>query len=163
MSTLLLLNLITPTPFSLITKKPKPVPLKNTGTFWSQKRSRIHLKANQRTGKTVSKLLTQKTLSQLTSTSLNTFPTQKQRSLVIGMMRQTVNGNHLKLITQNTRENGHQRRFLTLTTKVHVHPMIANPEYSEDSQLYSYEDFGVIGLDLWQVKSGTVFPNFLIT
>merc|ERR1739838_1158289 len=44
-----------------------------------------------------------------------------------------------------------------------VHPMIANPEYSEDSQLYSYEDFGVIGLDLWQVKSGTVFSNFLIT
>ena len=30
--------------------------------------------------------------------------------------------------------------------------MIANPEYSEDSQLYSYEDFGVIGLDLWQVS-----------
>jgi len=44
-----------------------------------------------------------------------------------------------------------------------VHPMIANPEYVADDKLYSYADFGLIGLDLWQVKSGTVFDNFLIT
>lgn len=44
-----------------------------------------------------------------------------------------------------------------------VHPMIANPDYVADDQLYSYADFGVIGLDLWQVKSGTIFSNFLIT
>nr|CAB3227490.1 calreticulin [Phallusia mammillata] len=44
-----------------------------------------------------------------------------------------------------------------------VHPMIDNPEYEADDNLYMYEDFGVIGLDLWQVKSGTVFDNFLIT
>jgi len=35
---------------------------------------------------------------------------------------------------------------------VWVHPMIANPEYVEDKSLYSYKDFGVVGLDLWQVK-----------
>jgi len=46
---------------------------------------------------------------------------------------------------------------------VWVHPMIANPEYVEDKSLYSYKDFGVVGLDLWQVKSGTIFSNFLIT
>merc|ERR1719362_665874 len=43
-----------------------------------------------------------------------------------------------------------------------VHPMIANPEYKEDNNLYSYESWGAIGLDLWQVKSGSVFDNFHI-
>uniref|UniRef100_F6Z781 Calreticulin n=2 Tax=Ciona intestinalis TaxID=7719 RepID=F6Z781_CIOIN len=44
-----------------------------------------------------------------------------------------------------------------------VHPMIPNPEYVADDELYAYDDFGVIGLDLWQVKSGTIFDNFLMT
>lgn len=72
-----------------------------------------------------------------------------------------------------------------------MHPEIDNPEYSPDPHLYAYDSFGVIGLDLWQVggvvedpppptppgscvlppdpphspqvKSGTIFDNFLIT
>jgi len=46
-----------------------------------------------------------------------------------------------------------------------VHPEIDNPEYDaeEEASLGVYEDFGAIGLDLWQVKSGTIFDNFLIT
>ncbi|KAG5848003.1 hypothetical protein ANANG_G00132250 [Anguilla anguilla] len=44
-----------------------------------------------------------------------------------------------------------------------VHPEIDNPEYKADSEIYKYDDIGVIGLDLWQVKSGTIFDNFLIT
>ncbi|XP_037088625.1 LOW QUALITY PROTEIN: calreticulin-like [Pollicipes pollicipes] len=44
-----------------------------------------------------------------------------------------------------------------------VHPMIDNPEYEADDTLYLYEDIGVVGLDLWQVKSGTIFDNLLIT
>lgn len=70
-----------------------------------------------------------------------------------------------------------------------VHPEIDNPEYSPDSNMYKFEKIGVIGLDLWQVrikdhllkknvwclshnstflavsqvKSGTIFDNFLIT
>ncbi|XP_003388074.1 PREDICTED: calreticulin-like [Amphimedon queenslandica] len=44
-----------------------------------------------------------------------------------------------------------------------VHPEVPNPEYEADSNLYKYEDFGVIGIDIWQVKSGTIFDNFLIT
>jgi len=44
-----------------------------------------------------------------------------------------------------------------------VHPMIDNPEYEADDTLYLHEDIGVVGLDLWQVKSGTIFDNFLIT
>lgn len=43
------------------------------------------------------------------------------------------------------------------------HPMIDNPEYQPDDSLYKYDDFGVIGFDLWQVKSGTIFDNILIT
>ncbi|XP_071799834.1 calreticulin-like [Asterias amurensis] len=44
-----------------------------------------------------------------------------------------------------------------------IHPEIDNPEYEADDALYQYEDFGVIGFDLWQVKSGTIFDNVLIT
>ncbi|XP_054419493.1 calreticulin [Pteronotus mesoamericanus] len=44
-----------------------------------------------------------------------------------------------------------------------IHPEIDNPEYSPDSSIYAYENFAVLGLDLWQVKSGTIFDNFLIT
>jgi calreticulin len=44
-----------------------------------------------------------------------------------------------------------------------VHPEIANPEYKADPTLYSYDSFGVVGVDVWQVKSGTIFDNILIT
>ncbi|CAB1326019.1 unnamed protein product [Coregonus sp. 'balchen'] len=44
-----------------------------------------------------------------------------------------------------------------------VHPEIDNPDYSADSEIYRFDSIGVIGLDLWQVKSGTIFDNFLIT
>ncbi|XP_029105142.1 calreticulin-like [Scleropages formosus] len=46
---------------------------------------------------------------------------------------------------------------------VWVHPEIDNPEYTADSTIYKYDNIGVLGLDLWQVKSGTIFDNFLIT
>lgn len=44
-----------------------------------------------------------------------------------------------------------------------VHPEIDNPEYSADSNIYKFDKISVLGLDLWQVKSGTIFDNFLIT
>ncbi|XP_078264090.1 calreticulin-like [Rhinoraja longicauda] len=43
-----------------------------------------------------------------------------------------------------------------------VHPKIGNPEYTPDVNLYKYDNIGVLGLDLWQVESGTIFDNFLI-
>jgi calreticulin len=46
---------------------------------------------------------------------------------------------------------------------VWVHPEIDNPEYTEDANLYLFKDLGVIGFDLWQVKSGTIFDNIIIT
>uniref|UniRef100_A0AAR2M3N5 Calreticulin n=1 Tax=Pygocentrus nattereri TaxID=42514 RepID=A0AAR2M3N5_PYGNA len=44
-----------------------------------------------------------------------------------------------------------------------VHPEIDNPEHTPDDSIYKYDNIGVIGLDLWQVKSGTIFDNFLIS
>merc|ERR1719272_2250309 len=44
-----------------------------------------------------------------------------------------------------------------------VHPLIANPEYVHDDTLYDYPSFGAIGIDVWQVKSGSIFDSFLIT
>merc|ERR1719262_244453 len=43
-----------------------------------------------------------------------------------------------------------------------VHPEIDNPEYTPDSEIYKYDEICSVGLDLWQVKSGTIFDNFLI-
>lgn len=33
-----------------------------------------------------------------------------------------------------------------------VHPEIDNPEYSPDSEIYKFDNIGVLGLDLWQVS-----------
>jgi len=46
---------------------------------------------------------------------------------------------------------------------VWVHPEIDNPDYEADDKLYHYADIGVIGIDVWQVKSGTIFDNVLVT
>lgn len=43
------------------------------------------------------------------------------------------------------------------------HPEIDNPEYTPDPEIYKYDEICAVGLDLWQVKSGTIFDNFLIT
>ncbi|XP_066248126.1 calreticulin [Euwallacea similis] len=44
-----------------------------------------------------------------------------------------------------------------------VHPEIDNPEYSPVPDLYKHDEICGIGLDLWQVKSGSIFDNILIT
>lgn len=41
-------------------------------------------------------------------------------------------------------------------------PQIPNPDYFEDNELYA-RTFSHIGLDLWQVKSGTIFDNFIVS
>lgn len=42
------------------------------------------------------------------------------------------------------------------------HPLIDNPEYEEDTTLYAFTS-GAVGVDIWQVKSGTVFDDILVT
>lgn len=46
---------------------------------------------------------------------------------------------------------------------VWVHPEIDNPAYKPDTFLYRFSDIGAVGFDLWQVKSGTIFDNILVT
>ncbi|KAI1719532.1 calreticulin family domain-containing protein [Ditylenchus destructor] len=44
-----------------------------------------------------------------------------------------------------------------------IHPEIDNPEYAADDEIYLYNDWGAIGIDIWQVKAGTIFDNVLVT
>uniref|UniRef100_A0A0N4Z451 Calreticulin n=1 Tax=Parastrongyloides trichosuri TaxID=131310 RepID=A0A0N4Z451_PARTI len=46
---------------------------------------------------------------------------------------------------------------------VWIHPEIDNPEYTPDDEIYAFEDIGGVGIDIWQVKSGTIFDNIIIT
>merc|ERR1719454_1455197 len=41
--------------------------------------------------------------------------------------------------------------------------MIDNPKYEADDKLYSYPKFSTVGIDVWQVKSGSIWDNILIT
>jgi len=40
---------------------------------------------------------------------------------------------------------------------------IPNPDFKDDPNLYLYSSNKYIGFDLWQVKSGTIFDNILVT
>nr|5HCA_A Chain A, Calreticulin,Calreticulin [Entamoeba histolytica HM-1:IMSS]5HCA_B Chain B, Calreticulin,Calreticulin [Entamoeba histolytica HM-1:IMSS]5HCA_C Chain C, Calreticulin,Calreticulin [Entamoeba histolytica HM-1:IMSS]5HCB_A Chain A, Calreticulin [Entamoeba histolytica HM-1:IMSS]5HCB_B Chain B, Calreticulin [Entamoeba histolytica HM-1:IMSS] len=40
---------------------------------------------------------------------------------------------------------------------------IANPDYVYDPELYKYDSFAYIGIDVWQVKAGTIYDDILIT
>lgn len=44
-----------------------------------------------------------------------------------------------------------------------VHPEIDNPDYAPDDTLYKFDDIGHVGFEIWQVKSGTIFDNILVT
>jgi len=43
------------------------------------------------------------------------------------------------------------------------HPQVPNPEYKSDSELYAFESNAGVGIELWQVKAGSIFDNFLVT
>jgi calreticulin len=44
-----------------------------------------------------------------------------------------------------------------------VHPEIDNPEYKPEPNLHLFKDIGAVGIDIWQVKSGSIFDNVLIS
>jgi len=44
-----------------------------------------------------------------------------------------------------------------------IHPLVPNPDYYEDDELYLFEHNKYIGIEIWQVKSGTIFDNFIVT
>ncbi|CAL5354845.1 calreticulin-like isoform X1 [Camellia sinensis] len=41
-------------------------------------------------------------------------------------------------------------------------PMIDNPEFKDDPEIYVFPKLKYVGIDLWQVKSRTLFDNVLI-
>ncbi|XP_074311709.1 calreticulin [Silene latifolia] len=41
-------------------------------------------------------------------------------------------------------------------------PMIDNPDFKDDPELYVFPKLKYVGIELWQVKSGTLFDNVLI-
>merc|ERR1719488_438432 len=41
--------------------------------------------------------------------------------------------------------------------------LIDNPKYAADDKLYSYPKFSTVGIDVWQVKSGSIWDNILVT
>jgi calreticulin len=44
-----------------------------------------------------------------------------------------------------------------------VHPQIPNPDYKPNSELYAYDSFKTVGVEIWQVKAGSIFDNIIIT
>ncbi|GFR39621.1 hypothetical protein Agub_g85 [Astrephomene gubernaculifera] len=44
-----------------------------------------------------------------------------------------------------------------------VAPDIENPEYKHDDTLYNFKDLKYVGFELWQVKSGSIFDNIMVT
>src|SRR3989338_4481908 len=44
-----------------------------------------------------------------------------------------------------------------------VHPEIANPEYHADDNIFFYDNLEFLGIEIWQVKAGSIFDNFLVT
>lgn len=44
------------------------------------------------------------------------------------------------------------------------HPMIANPDFVDDPEIYNVcKDCQYVGFELWQVKSGSIFDDILVT
>jgi len=44
-----------------------------------------------------------------------------------------------------------------------VHPQIDNPEYKLDTSIYAFDKLSGVGIEIWQVKSGSTYDNILIT
>jgi len=45
-----------------------------------------------------------------------------------------------------------------------VHPKIDNPDYFDDEELYTFcKECEYVGFELWQVKSGTLFDDIIVT
>lgn len=42
-------------------------------------------------------------------------------------------------------------------------PMIDNPDFEDDPEIYMFKDLKYVGMELWQVKAGSLFDNILVT
>jgi len=41
--------------------------------------------------------------------------------------------------------------------------LVANPKYAPDAKIGTYPKFSTVGIDIWQVKAGTIFDDLLVT
>jgi len=80
-----------------------------------------------------------------------------------GMMTSMVNGKPPRLPIPNIREFGLLKIDNPEYKGPWVHPQIDNPEYKDDPELYAFDSFKYLGIDIWQVKSGSIFGHFLLT
>jgi calreticulin len=44
-----------------------------------------------------------------------------------------------------------------------VHPQVANPDYFEDDKVYQRGPMEYVGIEIWQVKAGTLYDNIIVT
>lgn len=44
-----------------------------------------------------------------------------------------------------------------------VHPEIDNPDFALDPEIFFYPSLEYLGIEVWQVKAGSIFDNFLVT
>merc|ERR1712146_271391 len=44
-----------------------------------------------------------------------------------------------------------------------VHPQIDNPDFVDEKEPTNYNQIDYVGFDLWQVKSGDIFDNIIVT
>jgi len=44
-----------------------------------------------------------------------------------------------------------------------IHPEIDNPDYVEQEDVYKRGPIGYVGIEVWQVKAGTLFSDFILT
>jgi len=44
-----------------------------------------------------------------------------------------------------------------------VHPKIDNPDFVDDNEIYAFGDHSYVGLEVWQVKAGTIFDHIIVT
>jgi calreticulin len=44
-----------------------------------------------------------------------------------------------------------------------VHPLVDNPDFKDDDTLYQYDSNKYVGIEIWQVKAGTIFDNIIVT
>ncbi|RYR16605.1 hypothetical protein Ahy_B04g073638 isoform C [Arachis hypogaea] len=79
------------------------------------------------------------------------------------MKRKMVSGGHQKYQIRHTKDHGKERKSRTLTTKGSGKtPWIGNPEFEDDPDLYVLKPIQYVGIEVWQVKGGSVFDNILI-
>jgi len=44
-----------------------------------------------------------------------------------------------------------------------VHPKVPNPDFVDDDAIYAFDDIAFVGLEVWQVKAGTIFDHIIVT